>query len=109
MGKIERIQVAPEDRERLVKLVKDRNTPQKIVCGPRANAHELYVDDTNADPSDSGLARRTATWLAITSQKILRRPLDTFSAITPRFSFDDATTVSVARLGLRDGSNKHLI
>ncbi len=31
MGKIERIQVAPEDRERLVKLVKDRNTPQKIV------------------------------------------------------------------------------
>ena len=31
MGKIERIQVAPEDREWLVKLVKDRNTPQKIV------------------------------------------------------------------------------
>src|SRR5436305_14471812 len=31
MGKIERIQVAPEDRERLVKLVKDRNTAQKIV------------------------------------------------------------------------------
>ena len=31
MGKIERIQVAPEDRERLVRLVKDRNTPQKIV------------------------------------------------------------------------------
>src|SRR5947209_2479975 len=31
MGKIEHIQVAPEDRERLVKLVKDRNTPQKIV------------------------------------------------------------------------------
>jgi len=31
MGKIERIQVPPEDRERLVRLVKDRNTPQKIV------------------------------------------------------------------------------
>src|SRR5260370_20046166 len=31
MGKIERIQVAPEDRERLGELVKDRNTPQKIV------------------------------------------------------------------------------
>jgi len=31
MGKIERIQVSPEDRERLVKLVRDRNTPQKIV------------------------------------------------------------------------------
>src|SRR6202162_3916492 len=31
MGKIERVQVALEDRERLVKLVKDRNTPQKIV------------------------------------------------------------------------------
>ena len=31
MGKIERIEVPPEDRERLVKLVKDRNTPQKIV------------------------------------------------------------------------------
>ena len=31
MGKIERIQVPPEDRERLVRLVRDRNTPQKIV------------------------------------------------------------------------------
>jgi hypothetical protein len=31
MGKIERIQLAAEDREWLVKLVKDRNTPQKIV------------------------------------------------------------------------------
>src|SRR5580700_617493 len=31
MGKIERIQVAPEDRERLERLVRDRNTPQKIV------------------------------------------------------------------------------
>ena len=31
MGKIERIQVPPEDRERLEKLVKNRNTPQKVV------------------------------------------------------------------------------
>ena len=31
MGKMERIQVPPEDRERLVRLVRDRNTPQKIV------------------------------------------------------------------------------
>ena len=31
MGKIERIEVSPEDRERLVKLVRDGNTPQKIV------------------------------------------------------------------------------
>src|SRR5437773_3198612 len=31
MGKIERIQVCPEDRERLVRLVRDRNTQQKIV------------------------------------------------------------------------------
>ena len=31
MGKIERIQVSSEDRERLVRLVRDRNTPQKIV------------------------------------------------------------------------------
>src|SRR5277367_5376771 len=31
MGKIERIQVSPEDRERLERLVRDRNTPQKIV------------------------------------------------------------------------------
>ena len=31
MGKIERIQVPPEDRERLEGLVRDRNTPQKIV------------------------------------------------------------------------------
>ena len=28
MGKFERIEVFPEDRERLVKLVRDRNTPQ---------------------------------------------------------------------------------
>src|SRR5258705_7985644 len=38
MGKIERIQVAPEDREWLVKLVKDRNTPQKIACKALAQA-----------------------------------------------------------------------
>src|SRR3954465_2409825 len=31
MGKIERIQVAPEDREWLLEPVKDRNTPPKIV------------------------------------------------------------------------------
>jgi transposase len=31
MGKIERIEIPPEDRERLVRLVRDRNTPQKIV------------------------------------------------------------------------------
>jgi hypothetical protein len=31
MGKIERIQVSPEDRERLERPVRDRNTPQKIV------------------------------------------------------------------------------
>jgi hypothetical protein len=31
MGKIERIEVPPEDRERLERPVRDRNTPQKIV------------------------------------------------------------------------------
>jgi hypothetical protein len=31
MCKIERIQVPPEDREQLGRLVRDRNTPQKIV------------------------------------------------------------------------------
>jgi hypothetical protein len=31
MGKIERIEVRAEDRERLERLVRDRNTPQKIV------------------------------------------------------------------------------
>src|ERR1700730_6127088 len=31
MGKIERIQVPPKDREQLGRLVRDRNTPQKIV------------------------------------------------------------------------------
>src|SRR5512134_2339477 len=31
MGKIERIQLAPGDRERLEKLVRVRNTPQKVV------------------------------------------------------------------------------
>jgi hypothetical protein len=35
MGKIERIQVPPEDRERLARLVRDRNTPQKIVWRSR--------------------------------------------------------------------------
>ena len=35
MGKIERIQVPREDWERLERLVKDRNTPQKIVWRSR--------------------------------------------------------------------------
>ena len=35
MGKIERIQVPPEDRERLEKLIKDHNTAQKVVWRAR--------------------------------------------------------------------------
>ena len=35
MGKIERIQVPPKDRERLDRLVSDRNTPQKVVWRAR--------------------------------------------------------------------------
>jgi len=35
MGKIEWIQLAPGDRERLEKLVRDRNTPQKVVWRAR--------------------------------------------------------------------------
>jgi transposase len=35
MGKIERIQVPPVDRERLERLVRDRNTPQKVVWRAR--------------------------------------------------------------------------
>ena len=35
MGKIERIQLVPGDRERLEKLVRDRNTPQKVVWRAR--------------------------------------------------------------------------
>jgi hypothetical protein len=31
MGKIERIGVAPGDRERLEKLLRDGNTPRKVV------------------------------------------------------------------------------
>lgn len=31
MGKIERIEVPAADRDRLEKLVRDRNTPQKVV------------------------------------------------------------------------------
>ena len=31
MGKIEHVQLVPGDRERLEKLVRDRNTPQKVV------------------------------------------------------------------------------
>jgi hypothetical protein len=46
MGFIERIQVSPEDRERLEKLVRDRNTPQKIVW--RARIALLAGDGTKA-------------------------------------------------------------
>src|SRR5512134_536899 len=35
MGKMERIQLAPGDRERLERLVRDRNTPQKVVWRAR--------------------------------------------------------------------------
>ena len=46
MGKIERIHVAAEDRERLEKLVRDRNTPQKVVW--RARIVMLAGDGTRA-------------------------------------------------------------
>src|SRR5919112_3445079 len=35
MGKIERIEVPSADRERLERLVRDRNTPQKVVWRAR--------------------------------------------------------------------------
>src|SRR5512132_4429216 len=35
MGKIERIQLAPGDRERLERLVRNRNTPRKVVWRAR--------------------------------------------------------------------------
>jgi transposase len=35
MGKIEGVQLAPGDRERLEKLIRDRNTPQKVVWRSR--------------------------------------------------------------------------
>src|SRR5512144_1703550 len=35
MGKIERMQLTPGDRERLEKLARDRNTPQKVVWRAR--------------------------------------------------------------------------
>jgi hypothetical protein len=35
MRKIERIAVSPADRERMVRLVRDRNTPQKVVWRAR--------------------------------------------------------------------------
>src|SRR5512132_3157312 len=35
MGKIERIQLAPGNRERLERLVRNRNTPQKVVWRAR--------------------------------------------------------------------------
>ena len=35
MGKIERIEVCAEDRERLRGLARDRNTPQKVVWRAR--------------------------------------------------------------------------
>ncbi len=35
MRKIERISVGPADGERMERLVRDRNTPQKMVCRAR--------------------------------------------------------------------------
>jgi hypothetical protein len=35
MGKIERIEVSTDDRERLRRLARDRNTPQKVVWRAR--------------------------------------------------------------------------
>ena len=46
MGKIERITVPPEDRERLEKLIGDRNTPQKVVW--RARVALLAGEGTRA-------------------------------------------------------------
>jgi hypothetical protein len=46
MGKVERIQVPSEDRERLGKLVKDRNTPQEI--GWRSQIVLLAADGIGA-------------------------------------------------------------
>ena len=46
MGKIERISVSAADRERMVRLVRDRNTPQKLVW--RARIVLLASDDLRA-------------------------------------------------------------
>ena len=66
MGKIERIQVPPEDRERLEKLVKDRNTPQKVVW--RARIVMLAGDGTKA-----GEIARTVGKSVVTVRRWRRR------------------------------------
>src|SRR5215471_848012 len=66
MGKIERIQVPPEDRERLDKLVKDRNTPQKVVW--RARIVMLAGDGTKA-----GEIARTVGKSVVTVRRWRRR------------------------------------
>src|SRR5262252_7651864 len=66
MGKIERIQVSPEDRERLEKLVKDRNTPQKVVW--RARIVTLAGDGTKA-----GEIARTVGKSVVTVRRWRRR------------------------------------
>jgi hypothetical protein len=53
MGKIERIQVSPEDRERLVRLVRDRNTAQIVLlAGERIGAVEVAARQNNGRNPD---------------------------------------------------------
>lgn len=66
MGTIERIQVPPEDRELLEKLVKDRNTPQKVVW--RARIVLLAGNGTRA-----GVIARTVGSSVLTVRRWRRR------------------------------------
>ena len=66
MGKIERIQVSPADRERLDRLIKDRNTPQKVVW--RARIVLLAGEGMRA-----GVIARTAGKSVLTVRRWRRR------------------------------------
>ena len=59
MRKIERISVGPADRERLERLVRDRNTPQKVVW--RARIVLLASDSTTAEEIAAAVGKSLLT------------------------------------------------
>ena len=59
MRKIERIAVAPADRERMERLIRDRNTPQKVVW--RARIVLLASDGMTAEAIAAAVGKSLLT------------------------------------------------
>ena len=101
MGKIERIQVSPEDRERLARLVRDRNTAQKIVW--RSQIVLLAGEGMGAAPHYGALTifrlilRHVVHGQAYDSPAAARRQLDVTSVGGP------GLTPAPPHLGQRGG------